>query len=698
MSIAYQLSTQLPDYEMRLGKVKLDDLEGQDAKTLFDHLIVQPLSANYPPQRNKVVVLIDALDEATADGKNELAGFIASECERTPAWLRLIITSRASPEILGALQAYTPFTIDIDDQRNDMDIKAYLSREMGRLKADVKPRVIEEVAGKSGGLFLYAEWVVAEVRQGRLSLDRLDEFPQGLGGIYLKFFERQFPDLADWDARVAPALEVIAAAQEPLSLDVIADIFGWNTREERKLRLSLGTLFSFDQGVQPFHKSVIDWLSNEEKQDPYFVSIEEGHKRLAEYLWKEYRSSPRPAYLVNYFPVHLCMAERWTELEEILMDMGFVRSAFEADRTRFTSQWIFIEKRSRLRMEDLYGRMSLETASSDPDGLLAVAELLMRATRTDAGLKVINFLAGLFRETEDLGRLSGTLYLYVNVLIHGGDYQRALPAAEELEDICRRTSDRPQLRNALLLKYLIYYNTGSPDRADLLAPEVESLLRETGDVEKQLEYLSIKACIQMEKNNDIDGALKVLREQEKIAREHGFLNILDLCLSNIGDAYLKLGDNHRALVLFREAAQISRGIGHGNILCLCLINEGMALQALGRIDESMAAFKESEKLLRESRSREWLALSLQGQGRLLVGKNNPGEALSLYREAEHLLRESGSFMLAELLGDQAMALALLGDREGSKALLEEMETLCREQGLSRMLQVCLGQRRSLGEN
>jgi hypothetical protein len=73
MSIAYQLSTQLPEYEQRLGKVKLDDLEGLDAKALFDHLIVQPLAANYPMPDRKVVVLIDALDEATVEGKLETA-------------------------------------------------------------------------------------------------------------------------------------------------------------------------------------------------------------------------------------------------------------------------------------------------------------------------------------------------------------------------------------------------------------------------------------------------------------------------------------------------------------------------------------------------------------------------------------------------------------------------------------------------
>jgi len=34
-----------------------------------------------------------------------------------------------------------------------------------------------------------------DVQLGHLSLDRPDQFPQGLGGIFCQWFQRQFPDL-----------------------------------------------------------------------------------------------------------------------------------------------------------------------------------------------------------------------------------------------------------------------------------------------------------------------------------------------------------------------------------------------------------------------------------------------------------------------------------------------------------------------
>jgi hypothetical protein len=49
LSIAYQLATQLPDYEERLNALNLPwIIGGSDAQALFDRLILQPLSAKIP--------------------------------------------------------------------------------------------------------------------------------------------------------------------------------------------------------------------------------------------------------------------------------------------------------------------------------------------------------------------------------------------------------------------------------------------------------------------------------------------------------------------------------------------------------------------------------------------------------------------------------------------------------------------------
>lgn len=51
---------------------------------------------------------------------------------------------------------------------------------------------------------------------------------------------------------------------------------------------AFGSLFSVSNNrIQHFHKSVIDWLTDENKAGNYFISAEEGHKYLADHGWKE---------------------------------------------------------------------------------------------------------------------------------------------------------------------------------------------------------------------------------------------------------------------------------------------------------------------------------------------------------------------------------------------------------------------------
>jgi hypothetical protein len=130
LSIAYQLSSQLPDYQEMLNSLDLEKIVTVESpRTIFDNLIVQPLTVIPRPGRN-YVVLIDALDEATIGGKNELASFIASEFDKTPDWLRLIITSRPEPEVMHPLQALTPYVLDASTPENEDDIRTFLKREL----------------------------------------------------------------------------------------------------------------------------------------------------------------------------------------------------------------------------------------------------------------------------------------------------------------------------------------------------------------------------------------------------------------------------------------------------------------------------------------------------------------------------------------------------------------------------------------
>ncbi|MGZ7135940.1 MAG: P-loop domain-containing protein, partial [Methanobacterium sp.] len=338
-SIAYQLSTQFPEYQERLKSLNLRRLiEESNAKTLFDSLIVQPLSSNFPEPDNTVVILIDALDEATKDGKNELASFIASEFPLTPPWLRLIITTRRENDVMTPLQGLNPYIVNIEPDKNTEDIKNYIMHELKDMK-NLKNEDINSISNfildRSEGNFLYAVIICQELENGRLSINRLEEFPVGLGGIYWEFFERKFSKRANYyEEKIRPALEIISASQEPLTLKLIASILNWNEYDLRFTKF-LGSFFPIkkieeknyeDSKIQPFHQTLIDWLTDIEKADIYFVSVNEGHKLLSEYGWQEYLTDPSKMsrYILNHLPIHLLKTEQWDNLNRILTDFKYI--------------------------------------------------------------------------------------------------------------------------------------------------------------------------------------------------------------------------------------------------------------------------------------------------------------------------------------------------------------------------------------
>lgn len=341
-SLAYQLTTQLPEYEALLMAKDIGALALDDARTMFDNLIVQPLSKLSKPER-PVALLIDALDEATHDGQNTLAGFIASEFPKTPDWLRLIITSRPEPEVTGPLQRLTPFVLDTACQDNINDIRDYIEQQLKekfRGRADANT-IVQIILDRSEYIFLYVQRVCQDVLDGALSLDAMDQFPKGLGEAFWQFFERQFGNtdddktrLARYKDRTRPALRAILAAREPLPIAVLQSMFQWSDEELNDFTIALGSLFPVDGGegaetIKPYHKAIADWLADKDKSKVYYVSLEEGAKLLAEHGWREYRDKGpdnMPLYFLRHLPAHLIESERIDNLLEVIQDWAFLEA------------------------------------------------------------------------------------------------------------------------------------------------------------------------------------------------------------------------------------------------------------------------------------------------------------------------------------------------------------------------------------
>lgn len=373
MSIAYQLSSQLPDYQERLNALDLERLVAEsNAATLFDALIVQPLWGRFPEPDRLILVLVDGLDEATEAGRNELAAFIASEFHRTPEWMRLVVTSRPDPQVLHPLQRYTPYVLCASASGNEQDIRDYLVRELRPFVGEtgVPPPALDALLDRSEGVFLYAKWAREELLEGRLSLGRLDEFPQGLGGVYAQFFGRQFGDLEAYESKVRPALELLSAAQEPLGQQALASALGWDDYDTEAFRRSVGSLFpTVDGVVRPFHTSVMEWLTNPSTASDHFVSVKKGHQLLAEQAWQEYQRDIATVsrYTLAHLVTHLLAVRELARAGRALSDPPFVRKKCESGMVQGLIADIFAAQCAGVPAEPMWSCLVSVAEARDSD-------------------------------------------------------------------------------------------------------------------------------------------------------------------------------------------------------------------------------------------------------------------------------------------------------------------------------------------
>lgn len=312
-SLAGMIASRLDSYAVLLDHPTIDKVleetaSDADPATALEAGILIPLQSLPAPEQGIRYLLIDALDEAllfqgNASGAKNIIDVLASRMRRLPPWLRIVVTTRRESTVMTALKRGNMRTKELNatDPRNRSDITQYI-----RARLQVTP-LAEEVAKsglasgavaevlqrKSDGNFLYVKQALDALQVGDYTLVQLFNLPPGLEGLYQDFFARHFPALNNPTPTESPdqgatrrLLEVVVAAQEPLSLKQLTRALGEDDCDQTSHLLSRLTVYlpMRDGLVRVFHKSFADWLAKPGHN--YHVKARLGHASLAEACWQ----------------------------------------------------------------------------------------------------------------------------------------------------------------------------------------------------------------------------------------------------------------------------------------------------------------------------------------------------------------------------------------------------------------------------
>jgi hypothetical protein len=181
----------------------------------------------------KVVVVIDALDEAMTEGR--LPGVNPLTLPRSlPERCRFIVTVRDGTEgwepALDAGYAVCRLRIDVTSGENMDDARAYVRSRLAspgiarylQMQDLAGGEFTEEVAARSEGYFVYLRHVLDQYDAGGdLASRELAELPAGLMSYYDDQYERMRADTPqrEWDDVRFPVLVQLAMARQPMTSD-----------------------------------------------------------------------------------------------------------------------------------------------------------------------------------------------------------------------------------------------------------------------------------------------------------------------------------------------------------------------------------------------------------------------------------------------------------------------------------------------
>lgn len=300
-TVAYLMACRLTAYRQSLMLHLPEDraaVQRLSEKELFEQLISKPLSLSVNGNHERMVILLDGLDECGSPENNVLAKTLYEFSGCLPDWLRILIVARDIPAISVYTKGAYRIEIGSESENNLEDIRAYYRFELESKFGD-DPHwddALERMTARSQGIFLYAQ-MLTDLLRSRGTLGAVEEYPDGLDAVFTSWFGWFFSD-SDFRSFWRPAISCILGAPAPLPAETLRRVMHWGENELADFRARLKVLLrveknEFDEETLVFdHAFVREWLTRGAGENVYFCSPKDGAEKLTAELFSIFERGP----------------------------------------------------------------------------------------------------------------------------------------------------------------------------------------------------------------------------------------------------------------------------------------------------------------------------------------------------------------------------------------------------------------------
>ena len=352
------------------------DLGVLDDSRAFARAITFPLKRLQERDNvGRLVLLVDAVDEAGSSGLNTIARGLA-----TLEGVHLIATTRPDPAVLAAFRG-AKHQLDLleDAPEDDEDLLAYVAARLRGSGHDDAVRILtDRIVERASGNFLYATYVVGSLLDNNVlphvdatAAQRIALPTGGLRGVYEDYLDRQIAgDARAWTDKLRPVLAPLCVALgEGLTVEqltsVAARVVGrtFSVSEVRDVIHMLGQLIDGprpDGPLRVYHQSFARFLLDPDENSIWPIDANEAHLAIAKGLGDD--SVPRyqdgtkdwsqaTDYVTSYLASHAATAG---VLDQYVVDAGYLVAA---DPHRLASALSSLDTPHTHRIRQMYRRV-----------------------------------------------------------------------------------------------------------------------------------------------------------------------------------------------------------------------------------------------------------------------------------------------------------------------------------------------------
>lgn len=302
-SIAFQVACSLQDYREQLIRIlKTFDPEEYSLETVLEKLLIAPLNGLINGGREKICIVIDALDELEKDDF-EFAKVLNRMLSEFPSWIKFVITSRFDERLENILVRYNHNIFSLDGSCNLEDIRLFVS------SAIEDGSLINTVCKKCNNSFLLAREYVRILKDNEYDINSINGINGAISDLYNNTFTRLF-STTNYEP-FKNFLEICLSCRDAVTPELMSSIMGISIIAIKDMISKLSSLITVlpyknKSIIQLRHKTLIDWLSSS-VSGKFRLDLTYGEKTLMLFCIKELTSDidDIDEYVVKYGTYYL---------------------------------------------------------------------------------------------------------------------------------------------------------------------------------------------------------------------------------------------------------------------------------------------------------------------------------------------------------------------------------------------------------